>query len=80
MHDHHHCCHDQADDAAKAVVDPVCGMQVDPAKTRHHAAHLQDRVPWRGITHLGHSRFQHQFAPGTAESTTMGLSLTGAIV
>jgi Cu+-exporting ATPase len=34
-----HCCsHDAAADAA-TVIDPVCGMTVDPAKTPHHASH-----------------------------------------
>jgi Cu+-exporting ATPase len=27
-------------DAANSVIDPVCGMTVDPAKTPHHAEHL----------------------------------------
>lgn len=39
MHEHHHCDHDHGDDATVTVIDPVCGMQVDPAKTEHHAAH-----------------------------------------
>ena len=38
MSGHEH--HQHASDAAAAtVVDPVCGMQVDPAKTPHHAEH-----------------------------------------
>ena len=40
-HGHHHGSHAQG--AAQAsrvlVTDPVCGMQVDPAKTSHHAEH-----------------------------------------
>jgi len=37
---HHHqpgCSHDHG--AAPKVLDPVCGMQVDPEKTPHHAEH-----------------------------------------
>ena len=32
---HHHA----GDDAGAQVKDPVCGMQVDPERTQHHAAH-----------------------------------------
>ena len=37
----HACCSDKQGHAAHAgkVIDPVCGMQVDPATTPHHAAH-----------------------------------------
>ncbi len=43
-HDHdaaQGCCSSKQPDAANAdrVTDPVCGMQVDPAATPHHAAH-----------------------------------------
>ena len=44
-HEHHHteaggCCSGSKDnDAAAAVIDAVCGMTVDPAKTTHHAEH-----------------------------------------
>ncbi len=43
-HDHgaaHGCCSGKKPDAANAnlVTDPVCGMQVDPATTPHHATH-----------------------------------------
>ncbi|HWI23879.1 MAG TPA: heavy metal-binding domain-containing protein, partial [Lysobacter sp.] len=34
-HDHHH----DAAAAGPRAVDPVCGMQVDPATTPHHAQH-----------------------------------------
>lgn len=35
----HACCsHDAVADVA-TVIDPVCGMTVDPAKTQHHASH-----------------------------------------
>jgi Cu+-exporting ATPase len=38
-HAHHACCAGNgAGDAGKAI-DPVCGMQVDPATTPHHATH-----------------------------------------
>ncbi len=33
------CCHTAGADSLIAVIDPVCGMTVDPAKTAHHAAH-----------------------------------------
>jgi P-type Cu+ transporter len=37
----HGCCSNRAapDATAHAVFDPVCGMQVDPATTPHHAVH-----------------------------------------
>ena len=45
-HDHGHaghgCCatqHDTAAGGVSKVTDPVCGMQVDPATTPHHAEH-----------------------------------------
>jgi len=43
-HDHdaaHGCCSSKKPDAANAdpLTDPVCGMQVDPATTPHHASH-----------------------------------------
>ena len=45
-HDHappapaHSCCANKSADASAAtVIDPVCGMRVDPAKTPHHAQH-----------------------------------------
>ncbi len=37
-HGHHHG-HDHAGSAAGLVKDPVCGMDVDPATTQHHAEH-----------------------------------------
>ncbi|MDF2604143.1 heavy metal translocating P-type ATPase [Sphingomonas sp.] len=36
QHDHSHCGHGSAEHTVK---DPVCGMDVDPARTQHHAAH-----------------------------------------
>ena len=33
------CSGSKAHDDAAAVIDPVCGMTVDPAKTAHHAEH-----------------------------------------
>ena len=41
-HGHHHGAHahDAAQTSGVLVTDPVCGMQVDPAKTSHHAEHL----------------------------------------
>ena len=33
------CCAGKTDKAAATVVDPVCGMSVDPATATHHAAH-----------------------------------------
>jgi Cu+-exporting ATPase len=39
LSDHQHAPSRVAD-AAKSVIDPVCGMTVDPAKTPHHAEHL----------------------------------------
>lgn len=42
MHDHHAhgpSCHTHNATAADTVKDPVCGMDVDPAKTAHHAEH-----------------------------------------
>ena len=45
-HDHghggHSCCATKpqaAESTAAKVTDPVCGMQVDPATTPHHAQH-----------------------------------------
>ena len=43
-HEHHHgtapgCCGAAATTAPVTAKDPVCGMTVDPAKTRHHAEH-----------------------------------------
>lgn len=35
----HSCCSHGAADQAATVIDPVCGMTVDPAKTPHHATH-----------------------------------------
>ena len=37
-HEHDHGRHDLSE-AAQMVTDPVCGMQVDPAKTNHHTVH-----------------------------------------
>ncbi|RIV80910.1 cadmium-translocating P-type ATPase [Aurantiacibacter xanthus] len=39
MHEHDHCHHDHAEKTATTVIDPVCGMTVDPEKTAHHASH-----------------------------------------
>ena len=49
-HDHAHptakpvnaCCAGGATPAATTVTDPVCGMQVDPATSKHHAQHAGD--------------------------------------
>ena len=49
-HDHAHptakpvhaCCAGDATPAATTVTDPVCGMQVDPATSKHHAQHAGD--------------------------------------
>ena len=35
----HSCCAGGATSAAATVSDPVCGMQVDPATSKHHARH-----------------------------------------
>lgn len=35
----HSCCSHGAADQAATVINPVCGMTVDPAKTPHHATH-----------------------------------------
>ncbi|MDR6936245.1 heavy metal translocating P-type ATPase [Luteibacter sp. 3190] len=35
----HGCCSHDTAHAAATVLDPVCGMTVDPAKTAHHATH-----------------------------------------
>jgi len=35
----HSCCSHGAADTAATVIDPVCGMHVDPAKTPHHFTH-----------------------------------------
>ena len=37
-HEHHHHGSSDADERL-SVIDPVCGMTVDPAKTTHHAEH-----------------------------------------
>ncbi|TWI11492.1 heavy metal translocating P-type ATPase [Aerolutibacter ruishenii] len=37
--DTHSCCAHKAAPADGTVIDPVCGMTVDPAKTEHHAEH-----------------------------------------
>lgn len=39
LHLHHGHDHDRAEKTAVTVIDPVCGMTVDPAKTPHHARH-----------------------------------------
>ena len=39
MSDSHHHGYAQAGDGAVKVLDPVCGMTVDPLKTAHHAEH-----------------------------------------
>ncbi len=33
------CCNTASPDSPTTAIDPVCGMQVDPAKTAHHASH-----------------------------------------
>ena len=38
-HDHSRCSTAKAPDDAGTVIDPVCGMSVDPATTAHHAHH-----------------------------------------
>ncbi|MBK6297468.1 MAG: heavy metal translocating P-type ATPase [Sphingomonadales bacterium] len=35
----HGCCGDHGDHFVGQVIDPVCGMSVDPQKTAHHASH-----------------------------------------
>ncbi|MGQ5702853.1 heavy metal translocating P-type ATPase [Sandaracinobacteroides sp. A072] len=35
----HGCCGDHGDHFVGQVIDPVCGMYVDPQKTAHHASH-----------------------------------------
>ena len=35
----HGCCGSHGEHAAGLVIDPVCGMTVDPQKTAHHASH-----------------------------------------
>jgi Cu+-exporting ATPase len=40
MHDHRHGPHDGRGVTATTVIDPVCGMKVDPYATRHQASHL----------------------------------------
>ncbi|HEY0043490.1 MAG TPA: heavy metal translocating P-type ATPase [Allosphingosinicella sp.] len=37
--DHNSCCHGGAAEAAQRVIDPVCGMSVDPETTAHHHTH-----------------------------------------
>ncbi|WP_338467795.1 heavy metal translocating P-type ATPase [Novosphingobium sp. ZN18A2] len=40
MEQHAHCCAGAHDDSAQGtVIDPVCGMTVDPEKSPHHAEH-----------------------------------------
>lgn len=34
------CCSNQGPRAPTSAVDPVCGMQVDPARIGHHAEHM----------------------------------------
>ncbi|MEJ0051244.1 MAG: heavy metal translocating P-type ATPase [Methylovirgula sp.] len=36
-HDHHH--HHSSEGAGTTVIDPVCGMSVDPATAKHHLVH-----------------------------------------
>lgn len=38
-HDHSHAGNSQRGAPGGAIKDPVCGMDVDPARTRHHASH-----------------------------------------
>ena len=38
-HEGHGCCAGKPKAAANTVIDPVCGMSVDPATTPHHAEH-----------------------------------------
>jgi Cu+-exporting ATPase len=40
MHDHRHGPHDGRGVTATTVIDPVCGMKVDPYATHHQASHL----------------------------------------
>ncbi|HUH77908.1 MAG TPA: YHS domain-containing protein, partial [Devosia sp.] len=35
----HGCCSTHGADSAGLVIDPVCGMTVDPQTTAHHASH-----------------------------------------
>lgn len=38
-HHHVHCDHAAPAEAGTTVLDPVCGMRVDPASSRHHTEH-----------------------------------------
>ncbi|WP_066552861.1 heavy metal translocating P-type ATPase [Croceicoccus bisphenolivorans] len=56
MDEHQHCHHDHAAAGSATVTDPVCGMQVDPQTTPHHATRAgQDH-------HFCSARCQARFA------------------
>ena len=72
----HSCCavnHAAAASAAPTVIDPVCGMQVDPLTTSHHASHASvdyhfcsARCRERFISEPGKFAFPESAAPGAA--------------
>ena len=43
-HQHHGCCGTSKPASETRAVDPVCGMSIDPEKTKHHSEH--DGVIW----------------------------------
>ncbi|MEZ5439687.1 MAG: heavy metal translocating P-type ATPase [Lysobacteraceae bacterium] len=43
-HQHHGCCGTSKPGAETRAIDPVCGMSIDPEKTKHHSEH--DGVIW----------------------------------
>jgi len=51
----HACCAGRVDTAGTTVRDPVCGMQVDPQKTPHHATH--DGAAWHFCSARCRERF-----------------------
>lgn len=56
-HDHRACGHCGTDDAPipagqGKVADPVCGMQVDAAKTPHHATHEGQDYHFLSLIHI----------------------------
>jgi Cu+-exporting ATPase len=69
----HSCCSNKADASAeKTVVDPVCGMRVDPAKTPHHAAH-------EGLDyHFCSARCREKFIANPAKYVTAKPAATAA--
>ncbi|MBA8885838.1 Cu+-exporting ATPase [Dokdonella fugitiva] len=51
----HACCAGRVDTAGTTVRDPVCGMQVDPQETPHHATH--DGTAWHFCSARCRERF-----------------------